>query len=105
LYAGKASKQTLWKEINLALNRDRDVQTIKRVQHPQNNVAYRTSDEKKRQISSRQAKLYEMASFLSAYEVSPPVIGVFEAMLVRSFANDLLNIRMEQFVPPKKKRA
>jgi hypothetical protein len=49
IYAGKAKRQTLWKEMTAAFNRARDsVQRIKRVRHPKRRVAYRTSDEKAR---------------------------------------------------------
>jgi hypothetical protein len=34
IYVGKAHGQTLWKEMNLAFNRRREVQSIKRVDHP-----------------------------------------------------------------------
>ena len=37
-----------------------------------------------------------MASYFSAYKVDDGMIGDVEALLVRSFANDLLNIRMER---------
>jgi hypothetical protein len=33
----------------------------------------------------------------SAYEVATELIGKSEALIVRSFANDLLNVRMEKF--------
>src|SRR5208283_3272159 len=52
IYAGKAQKQTLWAEINLAFNRDRgEVQSLKRVRHPTNRVQYKGPDEMKRRIA------------------------------------------------------
>lgn len=98
IYAGKARKQMLWREMNLAYNRSRGaVQKIKRVQHPERKVAYRTSDEKARQIIDREVPLWEIAAYFSAYEVADPMIEDVEALIVRSFANDLLNKRMERF--------
>lgn len=98
IYAGKARKQKLWKELNLAFNRDRGgVQTIKRVRHPTRQQVYRTSDEKTRQIGDHIVPLYEIASYFSAYHVSDGMIDDLEALLVRSFANNLLNIKMEKF--------
>ncbi len=97
LYVGKAARQNLWNEIHNALNRSRDVQRVKRVKHPVRRVKFRSSDEKKRQIVPTALKLHELAAFVSAYKVADAAIGVFEAVLVRSFANDLLNVRMEQF--------
>lgn len=88
----------LWTELNLAFNRDRDdLQKIRRVTHPRRKLQYKTSDEKSRQIMEYSVPLHELALYFSAYEVIDGMIGVVEAMLVRSFANDLLNKRMERF--------
>lgn len=98
IYAGKARKQKLWKEMNLVFNRNRsDLQTIRRVKHPSTKSAYKTSDEKSRQIVGVSVPLHELAAYVSAYAVKDGLISVVEAMLVRSFANDLLNKRMERF--------
>lgn len=98
LYVGKAKRQSLWKEINLAFNRDRGaVQAVKRVQHPARKQAYKSSDEQTRNISRRLVALHDMASYFSAYDVVDGMIDEVEAMLVRSFANDLLNVRTERF--------
>lgn len=98
IYAGRTSRQTLWKELNLVYNRDRDtVQKIKRVNHPNQRTAYRTSNEKTRQIQEVVVRLHELAAYFSAYHVADSMIADLEALLVRSFANDLLNIRMEHF--------
>lgn len=103
IYAGKARSQSLWKEMNLALNRNRgQVQTIKRVRHPVRKIEYRTSDEKSRQITDQQVPLWDIAKYFSAYEVATEMIEDVEALLVRSFANDLLNKRMERFVRHRK---
>ncbi len=97
IYAGKAEAQSLWKELNLAYNRDRgDLQTIKRVSHPINDVAYNKVREVRRRITRQQVTLYHLASYVSAYEVRPTsMIAMFEALIVRAFANDLLNKKME----------
>lgn len=98
IYAGKAARQSLWKEMNLALNRERgEVQTIKRVTHPARRIAYRTSDEKARQIVDREVPLWDLASYFSAYDVDEEMIDDVEALLVRCFANSLLNKKMERF--------
>ena len=105
IYAGKARKQSLWKEMNLAFNRPRGaVQKIKRVTHPKRNQPYRTSNEKARQIVEHVVPLHELAYYFSAYEVADGMIGEVEAMLLRSFANDLLNTRMERFGQQRKPR-
>lgn len=106
IYAGKARLQSLWREMNLAFNRKRDdLQQICRVRHPSRNVRYKTSDEKARQIISVSVPLHELAGYFSAYDVADEMIGVVEAMLVRSFANDLLNKRMEKFANRSKRNA
>jgi hypothetical protein len=98
IYVGKAEGQDLWKEVNLAFNRERgELQSIKRVRHPNRRQQYRTSDEKARQITDVAVPLHELARYFSTYEVVPGLIGTLEAMLVRSFANNLLNKRMERF--------
>jgi hypothetical protein len=98
IYAGKARKQSLWKEMNLAFNRKRGgLQTIKRVRHPERKVGYRTSDEKARQIVDQQVPLSDLAAYFSAYEVADEMIEDVEALLVRAFANNLLNKKMEKF--------
>jgi len=98
IYTGKARRQTLWREINLAFNRHRgEVQKIKRVRHPERRQDYRTSDEKTRQIADHVVPLHELAAYFSAYQVEDSMIDDLEALLVRSFANDLLNIRIEHF--------
>ena len=98
IYVGKTRKQSLWKEMNLAFNRERgEIQKIKRVMHPARNQAYTDSNEKARQISDHFVPLHELASYFSAYDVTDGMINEVEAMLVRSFANDLLNEKMERF--------
>lgn len=100
---GKARRQTLWKEMKLAFNRERrDLQKIKRVHHPTRKQPYRTSQEKARQIVDRSVSLHEIATYFSAYQVADAMINELEAVLVRSFANDLLNKKMERFIQQKK---
>lgn len=98
IYAGKAREQSLWDEMNKAFNRDRgEVQNIKRVHHPSNRIQYKGPEEKKRQIVKESVTIYHIASYMSAYQVLDDLIGKLEALIVRSFANDLLNVRMENF--------
>lgn len=104
IYAGKAQKQSLWTEMKQAFNRERGgLQKIKRVIHPVSKVEYKTSEEKERQIVEEVVPLSELASYFSAYEVDNEMIDDVEALLVRSFANNLLNKRMERFSRHRKK--
>lgn len=96
IYAGKAWRQRLWNEINVAFNKDRhDVQSIKRVQYPKNHIQWKVGQE--RQIKKTPVILREIARYVTAYEVPLGLITKFEALIIRSFANDLLNVRMEKF--------
>jgi len=98
LYVGKTQRgnANLWAEIKNAFNRDRDeIQGVLRVQHPKRNQAF--DSEVKRKPTRVPVKLHELARYMSVYEVAPPLIGSLEALLIRGFANDLLNKRMESF--------
>lgn len=98
LYAGKAKRQNLWKEMNLTFNRDRgDLQKIKRVNHPERKIKYREPEEFGRKIVDQCVELCDLAAYFSAYVIPDSLIDKFEAIIVRSFANDLLNKRMENF--------
>lgn len=98
IYAGKAKQQNLWKEMHSAFNRKGNSgQTILRVNHPEIRVEYKTPGEKGRQIAKSSVRLHEIARYFSAFAVAPEMIDNLESLLVRSFANDLINIRMEKF--------
>ncbi len=97
LYVGKAREQSIWKELNLAFNRKRDVQTIALVHHPERNKEFKPGYEKLRQPKDTQLELFDLAYYFSAYHVDSGVIDDLEALMVRSFANNLLNVKMETF--------
>lgn len=97
LYVGKTKSQSLWTEINLAYNRDRALQNILRVQHPERRQDFRTSDEIRRQIRPANVRLHELAEYVSAYNVAEDMIGDVESLLIRAFPNDLLNKKIENF--------
>lgn len=94
LYVGSTHNQTLWLELNQAFNRYREVQKIRRVKHPSINVEFKTNEEKRRQIYERTVVLHEVAGFVSAYRVTKGLIGELESLLIRSFANDIMNKQM-----------
>ena len=97
LYAGKAQAQSLWAEIKSTFNRERNTQQVFRVDHPKRNQTFQTAEQQPRTIKRTQVQLAEMAAYFSAYEVTSEMIDSFEALIVRAFANDLLNSRMERF--------
>lgn len=97
LYVGKAKDQSLWREMNLAFNRKREVQKIALVQHPERNQEFKPGYEKLRQPKDTLLELSDLAAYFSAYYVDDGMINDLEALMVRGFANDLLNVRMETF--------
>lgn len=104
LYVGKARLQTLWKEMNLAFNRERAIQKISLVGHPDRNQEFKPGYEKLRQPRPVQLELYDMATYFSAYSVDAEMIEDLEALMVRGFANNLLNKKMEIFSHSKKNK-
>lgn len=97
LYVGKAKDQTIWAELKNAFNRKRNVQMIALVRHPERNQAFKPGYEKLRQPKDSQLELFDLAAYFSAYAVDRGMIDDLEALLVRGFANDLLNVKMEKF--------
>ena len=97
LYVGKTKKLTLWKEMNSAFNRDRGRQELFRVQHPTRNQEFVSATDYPRRIRQVSVALADIAAYFSAYEVAPSMIDVIETLLIRAFANDLLNTKMETF--------
>lgn len=104
LYVGKARLQTLWKEMNLAFNRERAVQKISLVGHPDRNQEFKPGYEKLRQPRPVQLELCDMAAYFSAYSVDAGMIEELEALMVRGFANNLLNKKMETFAHSRRRR-
>lgn len=97
IYLGKAKKQNLWKEMNLAFNRNRDSQFVWTVIHPEKGQDFIPAHQKLRQLQKTKVFLCDIASYFSAYNVALNLIDNLEALLIRGFANDLANVRMEKF--------
>lgn len=97
LYAGRAVEQSLWVEANKAYNRPREEsQFLWRVDHPRIRPREFNRDQRRR-VKLEAVALHELAVYMSAFEVAKDFIKDAEALLVRAFANDLLNTRMETF--------
>jgi hypothetical protein len=97
LYVGKAKRQTLWAEMNAAFNSSRALQNVRMVEHPERRQEFRSSDEVRRKIRPVTVGLPDVATYMSAYSVTDRLINELESLLIRSFPNDLLNVRMENF--------
>jgi len=93
LYIGK-TERTLWQRINETYHSK--IVKLRLVGHPQRNQKYKTLEEKDRQIRSMRIHLHELAFYISAYKVAKPLIHNTEALLIKSFANDLYNMKMEK---------
>jgi|GEM_PF-541450 len=97
IYAGKAKRQSLWSEMTSAFNRDRETQTVYRVTHPERRQKFVPAFDLSRQPRPTKLQLNELAAYFSAFEIDEGMIANLEALVVRAFANDLLNARMERF--------
>ena len=97
LYTGKTEKQTLWKEMKGAFNRERQAHKVYQVKHPKTGASFTPAWKKQRQPRSKVIYLHDTAKFFSAYEVTPELIGNLEAMIIRSLCNDVSIIKMEKF--------
>jgi len=95
IYVGKANSLSLWGELKNAFNRKREAQIVWKVKHPLTGKSFNPAYKKKRRIKKRQVYLHEIASFLSVYEVGDRLISNLEALLLRTFPNELSNAKME----------
>jgi len=95
IYVGRATRLKLWAEANNAFNRDRkEHQSVWAVKHPERNMKNSTT---KRQIVRREFFLHEIAAYFSAYKVAQEHVNTLEAFLIRAFANNLMNKKIEKF--------
>lgn len=98
-YNGKTISQNLWKEINLAFNRERDKHKVFRVPHPTTGSNFEPAWKSPRQPAKRAIRIHEIAGYFSAYQISEEMISVVEALFIRAICNDLSNIKMEKLKP------
>ncbi len=95
IYVGKAKEVCLWNEIKNAYNRDRRAQTVWGVNHPSTGNNFKPAHRHPRKVTKQSVYLHDIALYFSAYEVERNLINTVEAMLIRAFANELTNTRME----------
>lgn len=90
VYVGKAKDTELWTESNSAYGRVYKGHVY--------GVNYKMGHQKQLNtysLSKREVKMYELVSYYSSYEVHKGLIDKVEALLIRSFINDLSNVRVE----------
>lgn len=99
IYIGKTSGvgQNLWIRMNQTYNEEKSQLKIYRVAHSYRKDRFRPAWQKPREIVHEKERIFSIAEYFSAYEVSPPLINCVEALLIRVFANSLTNKRMERF--------
>lgn len=95
LYVGK-TKKNLWDEMKDAYNRERDLQMIRRVSFP-DFKEFKPAYDQERKLGGELVTLAHLASYFSAYEIDNEMIDEIEALLIRGFANNVLNKKMETF--------
>ena len=106
IYAGKAERQSLWKEANRSYRKEpgKTIRRIYSASHPKTNVPFVAWPDQIRPVVQSRTRLCDLAWFVSAYEVSKNYIHDVEALLIRAFANDLINRSMENFRVPSRRR-
>lgn len=97
LYVGKTEKKDIWFEMNVAYGRHRPTQHLYVVKHPSTNKKWVRETHSKARITKTRVDMSDVAKYFSAYEVDEHQIAQIEALLIRAFPNDLMNVRMEKF--------
>jgi len=97
IYVRKAKRRKLWSEINDAFNRKRDAQIAWKVKHPKTRADFLPAFKKPRTIKKQKVYLHDLASYFSVYQVDGDLTDKIEALLIRVFANELTNTRIERF--------
>lgn len=96
IYIGKAVKQNLYKEMRSAFNRPRnetkDTMVIIRSQHNINKMKNISFD---KGVKRDRVNISDVSAYFSAYYVDKHLITIVEAMMIRAFANNLTNSKIE----------
>lgn len=95
IYVGIAKKTNLWNEMISAFNRSRDPQVVWQVNHPATGNNFEPAYKKQRRIIKKKVYLHDIAFYFSAYSIEKDLIENAEALLIRVFANNLTNEKME----------
>ena len=95
IYVGKAKKRNLWDEMKTTFNLAREPQILWCVDPPSNNRDFLPVYEKRGKIKKRKVYLHKIAHYFSAYSIERDLIDNAEALLIRVFANDLTNEKIE----------
>ena len=84
----------LWYEMKSAFNRRRKTQIVRKVSHAASKGPFQFAYEKHRRITDHEVLLFEVARFVSVYEVGSALVDNLEALLMRAFPNEITNAVM-----------
>lgn len=99
IYVGKTSaKSSLWARMKSSFNHGpQKSRRLYRIDHSPN---AKPLDQK---LGSKPVQLHELARYFSAYEVDKHFTHSIEALLIRAFADNLMNKKMENFLKSRDK--
>lgn len=94
IYVGKTSaKSSLWARMKSSFNQDQQKsRQLYRIDHSPD---AKPLDQK---LGPKPVQLHELAKYFSAYEVDKHFTHNIEALLIRAFADNLMNKKMENFL-------
>ena len=95
IYVGKTAGKTnsLWVRMKGSFNHDQQKSRQQyRIDHSKGDKV------NARKLGPKPAQLHELAKYFSAYEIHPKLTHNIEALLIRAFADNLMNKRMENFL-------
>lgn len=94
IYVGKTAgtKISLWTRMKMSFNHDQ--QKSRKLYSIDHGPGAKTQNQK---LGPKPVQLHELAKYFSAYEVDPGMVHNIEALLIRAFADNLMNKKMETF--------
>ena len=94
IYVGKTAGRTgsLWARMKSSFNHDQESRQHYRIDHGKGDKV------NTRKLGRKAVQLHELAKYFSAYKVDPQFTHNIEALLIRAFADNLMNKKMENFI-------
>ena len=94
IYVGKTAgtKISLWARMKMSFNHDQQKsRKLYSIDHGTN------AKRQEQKLGPKPVQLHGLAKYFSAYEVDPGMVHNIEALLIRAFADNLMNKKMETF--------
>ena len=94
IYVGKTAgtATSLWARMKMSFNHDQ--QKSRKLYCIDHGPKAKTQAQK---LGPKPVQLHELAKYFSAYQVDPEMVHNIEALLIRAFADNLMNKKMETF--------